>query len=71
VPFCEPVFGGGSTGVAVLAVDGSDLAVTDDRRVDSDGSFTAERVLPAGDEWVLVGWDRLVSTNGTELVLPQ
>ena len=70
MPVCEPVFGGGSTGVAVLAVDGSDLVVTDDRRVDSDGSFAAERVLPAGDEWVLVGWDRLVSTNGTELVLP-
>ena len=43
----------------------------DQRSIESDGSFTAERVLPAPDDrWVLVGWDRLVDPDGGEVVLP-
>lgn len=67
---CEPVVTGGSTGVAVLGVDGDSLALVDERTVASDGSFVAERVLPTPDGgWVLVGWDRLVDPDGGELVL--
>ena len=69
--FCEPIFANGASGVVVLAVDGSSLVVTDQRSVESDGSFAADRVLPAPDDrWVLVGWDRLVDPDGGEVVLP-
>lgn len=70
VQSCEPIFSGGSTGVAVLGVDGDSLTLVDERTIPSDGSFTAERVLPTPDGgWVLVGWDRLVDPDGGELVL--
>lgn len=65
------MFEGGSAGVAVLAVDGSRLVLADERTFDSNGQFTAERVLPTSDgEWVLVGYDRLVNHDGGALVLP-
>jgi hypothetical protein len=68
---CAPVFEGGSTGVAVLSFVDGRLSVTAQPAVRSDGSFTAERALPApGGGWVLVGWDRLVDTDGGELALP-
>ena len=68
---CEPIFAGGSTGVAVLAVEGDELVLADERTIDSDGSFTTERVLPAPDDrWVLVGWDRLIDPDGGEAILP-
>lgn len=67
---CEPVFGGGQTGVHVIAADGDDLRIDETHDVETDGNFTAERALPDGDGgWVLLGYDRLVDPDGGELVL--
>jgi len=72
VPVCEPVFSGGSTGATVLAVDGDRFAEQERAEVESDGSFTAERIVLAPDgTWLLVGYDRIVPTDGGDpIVLP-
>lgn len=69
---CEPVFTGGDTGAVILGVEADRLVEVDRATVATDGSVTAERVVLAPDgTWLLLGWDRLVPTDGgDDIVLP-
>jgi uncharacterized secreted protein with C-terminal beta-propeller domain len=72
VPFCEPVFSGGSTGAVVLGIEGGRLVRVATAAVETDGSVSAERVVRAQDgTWLLLSWDRIVPTDGgAAIVLP-
>lgn len=64
-PPCSPTTSGGSTGVAVLGIDGNSFGPAERQVVDSDGSTSAERgVLTPDGAWLLLSWDRLVPTDG-------
>ncbi len=71
-PQCEPIFTGGTAGVAVLGVDGDALEEVDRQLVDTDGSVSAERaILTPNGGWLLLAADRLVPTDGTSpIALP-
>jgi hypothetical protein len=46
---CEPIYSGGTAGVAVLGVDGDAIQEVDRQLVDSDESVSAERAILTPD----------------------
>ena len=69
-PTCETRPVGGGSGAVVLTVAGSRLSVIERAFVEGQDLY-GERVVPAPDgDWIVVGWDRLVATDGSQLLLP-
>ena len=71
VPICDYVAVGGGAGAVVLEVSDGRLRLVDRAMIESQIDLYAERVVLAPDgAWLVLSWDRLQGTDGSQIVLP-